>query len=438
MMTRFIIILLLIISINKVNAENNDLNSNSINTPKAKSKTGLYKGIVTEHRGYAVDVKKLTSNGTVQPFESYSYSPKDMDNIIQISENSESNLRPYALVWNADKSKLYGFSRNDEARYYLMSVNPSNGVATQLAKLTGFTANESPQGMAIDESDQCFVITTDSENHNTVSTLYTCNLSTGALTLIGSQSAAPDLHDITATCDGEMFGIDSYGEALYKIDKTDASATLIGPLDIGTLNFFDLEFDRKNKILYQHIWSDYSSALAKINMSTGKSTFVSGSFVSGLLVGAIKSSCSDEPDILNINTRFNGSWYNPQTGGQGFLFDVLAESNTFFAAWFTFDQTSTTTNKASIIGSSDQRWLTAQGPLGEGNSVDLNIYNTSGGIFNDPTSVGSEIVGSMTINFNDCASGSIDYYFNGSELNGSIPIKRLAYDNIDLCESMNQ
>jgi hypothetical protein len=38
-----------------------------------------------------------------------------------------------------------------------------------------------------------------------------------------------------------------------------------------------------------------------------------------------------------INPGHAGAWLNPETSGQGFLLDVLPETDMAFLAWFTYD-----------------------------------------------------------------------------------------------------
>ena len=44
---------------------------------------------------------------------------------------------------------------------------------------------------------------------------------------------------------------------------------------------------------------------------------------------------AEEPPML-INFGVSGSWYEPTTSGQGFVFDVAPSNNLIAAYWFTF------------------------------------------------------------------------------------------------------
>jgi hypothetical protein len=71
----------------------------------------------------------------------------------------------------------------------------------------------------------------------------------------------------------------------------------------------------------------------------------------------------------------------------------------------------------------------------------LNITLTSGGIFDDPTEVdrtnppGSD--GTITLIFDSCSSGTIEYDIPSINRQGVIPIERVADDNIVICEALS-
>lgn len=296
------------------------------------------------------------------------------------------------------------------------------------------------EGLAIDEYDKCFVVASD---YSTRASLYSCNLSTGALTLIGSQTTGIEMYDISSLCNNTIYGYDNITKSIYTINKDNGAATLVGPVNVETNDMWSMTYDRDTSELYQYIKNninnsinDPTTAFAQIDILTGRASLLSD-FHRGTYVGAIKSTCGKE-NTLKITPGFNGSWYNPETGGQGFLIDVLPESNTFFMAWFTFDTSLPDPEVDSEIGNVGHRWLTAQGTLGEGNSVDLSIYSTFGGIFNNSATVTSEVVGTMKVSFENCSSGLIEFLFNNSGINGVIPIQRIANDNVALCEILSK
>jgi len=231
---------------------------------------------VDEPLAFAVDVHGLILDDVLQPYDTFNHALDDFDNPTVIASNPEDNLRPFAITINANNNRIYAISREEERQ--LITIDAVTGISTVVAELTGLSANQSIWGMAIDENNTCFIVATDDNNHDTASFLYQCDLETGALTFIGSQTEAPDIHDIAATCDGELFGVDSASERLVKLDKITGSATNVGSLeldqDITVTGLFNLTYDRKNGVLYQYVLSSsgFGTALASLNQSSGKAT----------------------------------------------------------------------------------------------------------------------------------------------------------------------
>jgi len=88
------------------------------------------------------------------------------------------------------------------------------------------------------------------------------------------------------------------------------------------------------------------------------------------------------------------------------------------------------------LGSSDQRWLTAQGRY-EGAQADLQVYVTAGGLFDSEEPLPETVPdGSILLNFDNCNSGMVSYDIPSIGLNGVIPIERVAADNVAHCENM--
>ena len=134
-------------------------------------------------------------------------------------------------------------------------------------------------------------------------------------------------------------------------------------------------------------------------------------------------------ESVQINAGMNGAWFEPDTAGQGVLFDVYRsfEGDDFiFAAWFTYgDETA-----------SGQRWLTAQGGF-EGSTASISVFETKGGLFDDPQITGTEPVGTMTIHFSDCSNATLTYALLDDGSEGVIELTRLLPTANGLCEELS-
>jgi hypothetical protein len=142
-----------------------------------------------------------------------------------------------------------------------------------------------------------------------------------------------------------------------------------------------------------------------------------------------------EPPFTTLNPGLNGSWYNHDTNGQGFFVEVFPELGTMFVAWFTYDTTFADGNETAVVGEPNHRWLTAQGPY-TGTTGELEIFLTSGGIFNQDNDVDIRAAGTLTIDFDDCRRAEVGYELDGSGLAGTIPLTRISGSTVAFCESL--
>ena len=129
-----------------------------------------------------------------------------------------------------------------------------------------------------------------------------------------------------------------------------------------------------------------------------------------------------------INVGHNGAWYNPETPGQGLLFDIDPVTEYMFVAWFTF------TEEASAEPY-EQRWLTAQGEY-SGNQAELVLYETLGGEFNDPTVVATLPIGTLTLVFGGCEDAQATYRIETEGLEGAFPLARAIPDSATVCKDL--
>jgi peptidyl-prolyl cis-trans isomerase A (cyclophilin A) len=133
---------------------------------------------------------------------------------------------------------------------------------------------------------------------------------------------------------------------------------------------------------------------------------------------------------FEINPGLSGSWFNPDTSGQGWLLDVVARDTglEMFVAWFTYDVNPPPADETDGFGSRQHRWFTALGSV-SGDTAVMDIFLNSGGVFNDPREPQSEPVGSMTIQFSDCSNAQLSFDFDDSDDNDdSLAVVRLSPD----------
>lgn len=182
--------------------------------------------------------------------------------------------------------------------------------------------------------------------------------------------------------------------------------------------------------------------ISSVFSETGtKATSCLKSFISPVLLLhaflAIQPAVAESPPLQMMNAGLNDAWYYPDTDGQGFFITVFPDLGKVSLAWFTYDTELPPQEAVANLGDAGQRWMTALGRV-EGNRSVMNIVLTSGGIFDTPGGVqrtdppGSD--GTLTLAFDSCNSGTVEYNIPSINRQGIIPIQRVANDNIALCE----
>ncbi|MBS0514191.1 MAG: Ig-like domain repeat protein [Proteobacteria bacterium] len=124
----------------------------------------------------------------------------------------------------------------------------------------------------------------------------------------------------------------------------------------------------------------------------------------------------------------SGSWYNPDTSGQGLFLVVNPTQRKLLAGWYTFAP-----NGAAIGGAASQRWYTLQlddYTVGSNMFRNIPIYTATGGVFNStqPKATGSGPIGTAGIMFQSCTSAVLTYAISGGSnagKTGSIALTRL-------------
>ena len=106
---------------------------------------------------------------------------------------------------------------------------------------------------------------------------------------------------------------------------------------------------------------------------------------------------------LVADARFSGSWFNPQRSGEGWILEMLPDGSALLF-WFTYPPTGS---------AGDQQWLIAQNGHVQGSRIVFeDIYLTSGTRFGggfNAADVRLSRWGDITIDFDDCNSGTLSY-----------------------------
>ncbi len=141
-------------------------------------------------------------------------------------------------------------------------------------------------------------------------------------------------------------------------------------------------------------------------------------------------------DSFVINNGLNDTWRNVDTRGQGFFISVFPDIHKMFVGWFTYDVERPPADVTALLGEPGHRWLTAYGPYTD-DTATLDIELTQGGVFDSGVPVPTQgPYGTMTVKFTSCSAGVVTYDIPSVGVSGTVPIERVANDNVALCESL--
>lgn len=148
--------------------------------------------------------------------------------------------------------------------------------------------------------------------------------------------------------------------------------------------------------------------------------------------GSVQTASTIAPPAQGFDVRQSGSWYDPNTTGQGIELSVTPASSSsnglLFGAWFTYDPAGTGNDPLN------QYWFTLQSDLATANSgrITMPILQILGGTLDGLPTRNSSQVGTATLTFSGCDRARLDYQFANSTvahayagLNGSLQLTKL-------------
>ena len=141
---------------------------------------------------------------------------------------------------------------------------------------------------------------------------------------------------------------------------------------------------------------------------------------------------SAAPPTQGFDARQSGSWYDPNTSGQGVELSVTPAGNgsngLLFGAWFTYDPSGAGDDPLN------QHWFTMQGDLSTASNgkVTLPIFQVLGGTLDSIPTRNANQVGTATLTFSGCDRVQLDYQFANSSvahayatLSGTLQLSKL-------------
>ncbi len=161
----------------------------------------------------------------------------------------------------------YGTVYNTAAPYNLITIDPATGARTTIGDMgilmDGLSYNPATNTMyAVDATS-----------------LYTINMSTGAATLVGTNTGI-SMTNLAIDNTGNCFTLDVTASNLGRINLTTGAYTVVGPVGFVADYAQDMEFDRESGNLFMAAQDAASGWLAWVNTTTG-GTMKIGDFEGG-------------------------------------------------------------------------------------------------------------------------------------------------------------
>jgi DNA-binding beta-propeller fold protein YncE len=269
---------------------------------------------------------------------------------------------------------------------------------------TGLGQFNEPKGISIDSSDTVYIADTGNNR------IQICDKEGDNCTAFGSLGTAAGQFNepkgIEVDSRGLIWVADTGNHRIQVCDKQGACAVFGG---FGT---GEGEFDRPSDVAVSA-----SGRLAVVDTTNNRIQFFStGPF--------------------EMNTGLNDAWYDPETDGQGFFITVFPDLGTVLLAWFTYDTELPADDAKANLGDAGHRWMVALGPI-DGNRAVLDIDSPYDGLFDTSRPIEHKPDGTITLTFEDCNTGTVEYDILSINQQGTVPIQRVANDNIALCEALS-
>lgn len=305
---------------------------------------------------------------------------------------------PDDVAFDSDQN-IHGLDTGND-RVQVLRNGDLNVLGVYMSSGSGVGQINGARGIAIDKDDN--VIIADTGNNR----VQICDIDENC-SVFGSMGSATGQFNAPSGVDVDTFGriwVADTGNSRIQVCDYDGLCVAFGQAGSGDFEFdglFDVAVHPTGRV-----------AVADANNNRIQLFRTEGSF--------------------SINPGMNDAWYNKATDGQGFFITVFPDLGLVSLAWFTYE-TEIVPNTANL-GYSGHRWLTALGPF-SGKTATLNIDIASGGIFDTATDISHRSDGTIILTFESCNSGTVEYNIPSINQQGTVPITRVADDNVALCNA---
>ena len=154
----------------------------------------------------------------------------------------------------------------------LITVDDATGVSTVVGPLTNLIGGHTITGLSFDfTTSTMYALST----NGTLSQLYTVDLATGTLTLVGAGTGNPLGIWLEIDNDGNAFIADIGDDNLYSVDLASGTSTVVGPLGFDISFAQDVSVDHSTNTFYAALYEFVgTSGVYTIDTATGAATLV--------------------------------------------------------------------------------------------------------------------------------------------------------------------
>lgn len=228
---------------------------------------------------------------------SYSVNPVDFGTIPLTPPHTFTSISPLALTIYADDlagdGNLYALNagNNNLVKVY------NNGSVVNVGPLTNLLSGDTATGLSWNRADGKMYAAS-ANSAGTVGTLYTVNLSTGALTVVGTMSGMTLPIWLEIDNSGNAFAADITTDKLYSINLATAAATEVGNLGVNIAFAQEADFNTSNNVLYMagYIGGGVSN-IYTVDTTTGLATVVGPTTGNEFTMFTIADTLTDAPII---------------------------------------------------------------------------------------------------------------------------------------------
>lgn len=228
---------------------------------------------------------------------SYSVNPVDFGTIPLTPPHTFTSISPLALTIYADDlagdGNLYALNagNNNLVKVY------NNGSVVNVGPLTNLLSGDTATGLSWNRADGKMYAAS-ANSAGTVGTLYTVNLSTGALTVVGTMTGMTLPIWLEIDNSGNAFAADITTDKLYSINLATAAATEVGNLGVNIAFAQEADFNTSNNVLYMagYIGGGVSN-IYTVDTTTGLATVVGPTTGNEFTMFTIADTLPDAPII---------------------------------------------------------------------------------------------------------------------------------------------